>query len=282
MTATCIVITLFLQGIFPMPGPRNDVGGRFLEVPLKKNNSYNRLARGIKNFNKMNKRILTGLLSLCLMIVELSAQDVIVTRDSRKIEAIVTYVGEGVVRYKHYYNPNGPTYRIEINQIASISYENGGTQKFYPPGRPTTSTSYRSDYSRPVGRDYTQFYIGKSEGYTVDGYFISGLSGAYFFSRQIGVGLVLRTNFYLSEIDELFFGAAFFANLGPKNSIVYFPLRFGLGTYDGENGWYASAGIAFRPVKVFSIGVKFDYAYDDFKEIDMDYLGINLTVAFHF
>ena len=230
----------------------------------------------------MNKRILTGLLSLCLMIVELSAQDIIVTRDSRKIEAIVMNVDEGVVRYKNYYNPNGPTYRIEVSQIASIIYENGGTHKFYPPRRPTTSTSYNSTYAEPVGRDYTRFYIGKSEGYTVDATFISGLSGAYFFSRQIGAGLVLRASFDQSEIDELFVGAALFANLGPKNSIVYFPLRLGFGAYDSENGWYASAGIAFRPVKVFSIGVKLDYAYDDFKEIDMDYLGINLTVAFHF
>jgi len=167
----------------------------------------------------MKRRILTGLLSLCLMILELSAQDAIVTRDSR----------------------------------------------------------------RQVEKDYTRFYIGKTEGVTVDGSFLSGLNGAYFFSRQIGAGLVFRTGFTKSEFDEPFFGAAFFANLGPKNPIVYFPLRLGFGAYDGENGWYAAAGIAFRPARVFSIGLNFDYASDDFKKIDMEYyLGINLTFGFHF
>ena len=58
------------------------------------------------------------------------AQDVIVTRDSRRINALVTQVNVDDVRYKHFDNPNGPTYMLRKSDIVVILYQNGRVETF--------------------------------------------------------------------------------------------------------------------------------------------------------
>ena len=48
------------------------------------------------------------------------AQDVIVTRDSRKIEAVVLEISDSEVKYKKQSNPDGPTYVEKTSNIATI------------------------------------------------------------------------------------------------------------------------------------------------------------------
>lgn len=65
----------------------------------------------------------------CLM-----AQDHIITRDSKRIEATVMEVSDTEVRYKRYDNPNGPVYVIKTTQISSIMFANGAVQSFLESG----------------------------------------------------------------------------------------------------------------------------------------------------
>ena len=58
------------------------------------------------------------------------AQDVIVTRDSRKINAIVTEVNVDDVRYKHFDSPNGTTYMLQKSDVVAILYQNGKVETF--------------------------------------------------------------------------------------------------------------------------------------------------------
>lgn len=59
-----------------------------------------------------------------------AAQDVIITSDSRKIDAQIIEVSQTEVRYKEKSNPNGPTFVLNTKDINSIIYANGSVSTF--------------------------------------------------------------------------------------------------------------------------------------------------------
>lgn len=59
------------------------------------------------------------------------ANDIIVTRDAKKIEASILLVSSSEVKYKEIDNPNGPTFILKTNEISSIIYQNGKVQLFH-------------------------------------------------------------------------------------------------------------------------------------------------------
>jgi len=58
------------------------------------------------------------------------AQDVIVTKEGKKINSKVTEINENDIRYKVYENIDGPTYTMKKSEIATIMYENGHVEVF--------------------------------------------------------------------------------------------------------------------------------------------------------
>ena len=58
------------------------------------------------------------------------AADIIITRESGKIDAIIEEVSSTDIRYKKASNPKGPTFVISVNDVASIVYANGEVQAF--------------------------------------------------------------------------------------------------------------------------------------------------------
>lgn len=68
------------------------------------------------------QRIVLILLFICLCVAA-QAQDVIVTKDSRHIQAEIIEVSPSVVRYKVYGKPNAPVTTISIKEVESITYE---------------------------------------------------------------------------------------------------------------------------------------------------------------
>ncbi len=78
------------------------------------------------------KLLLTGLLmALC---AESFAQDVIQTLDSRRIEAKVLEITDDYIRYKTFDNLEGPDYRMSVDRVVRIVFENG-TEKAFAPAR---------------------------------------------------------------------------------------------------------------------------------------------------
>ena len=57
--------------------------------------------------------------------LSLCAADMIVTKDSKKIDAKVLEVSSSEIKYKKKSNLNGPTYVISTSEIQTIIYENG-------------------------------------------------------------------------------------------------------------------------------------------------------------
>lgn len=76
------------------------------------------------------KRIISLLVLAICAIQALMAQDIIVTRQSERIDAKVTEVTENEVRYKKTSNPDGPVFVLSKSNIVSIIYANGEVQLF--------------------------------------------------------------------------------------------------------------------------------------------------------
>jgi len=58
------------------------------------------------------------------------AQDIIVTKDAKRINAKVTEVNEDNIRYKNFDNPDGPVYTLSKSNIVTILYQNGHVETF--------------------------------------------------------------------------------------------------------------------------------------------------------
>lgn len=73
---------------------------------------------------------------VCLLVMAMAwfagvyGQDVIVTRDSKKIEAVITEVSSDEVKYKKFNYQDGPTFVLKTTEIVTIIYGNGDVQTF--------------------------------------------------------------------------------------------------------------------------------------------------------
>lgn len=71
------------------------------------------------------------LLLLTLLIgLTTSAQDLIITKDAKRIEAKIQEVSNKEIKYKKFAYQEGPTFIIETNEINSVLFENGDIQVF--------------------------------------------------------------------------------------------------------------------------------------------------------
>lgn len=70
------------------------------------------------------KKLIFLFTTLAITITAL-AQDIIVTKDSKKIEAKITEVSKSEIKYKEFDYQDGPTFILGIDEIATIAYGNG-------------------------------------------------------------------------------------------------------------------------------------------------------------
>lgn len=72
------------------------------------------------------------LLFACMIFAAISAfaQDIIVTRDARRIEARIHEVSDTEIKYKEFNNLNGPLYIIRTTDINTIIYQNGAVKVY--------------------------------------------------------------------------------------------------------------------------------------------------------
>ncbi len=73
---------------------------------------------------------LMALAAVCCGFASAAAQDVIVKKDGTTILAKVIAVGDDVVEYKKHSNLNGPTYKVNVDKLLSVNYENGEKDTF--------------------------------------------------------------------------------------------------------------------------------------------------------
>ncbi len=77
------------------------------------------------------KRI-SFLFCFALITMVAAAQDIIITAQAERIEALITEISSTEIRYKKWNYQNGPTFVLSVNELNSIIYGNGDVQLFKP------------------------------------------------------------------------------------------------------------------------------------------------------
>lgn len=100
------------------------------------------------------KKAFLLLLAVLFGVTTAAAQDLIVKRDSTKVEANVLEVSTEVVRYKKYSYPEGPTYIVPVRDIAYIRYANGDTERYAVPAAAGAEVAAPRAEAAPAARTY--------------------------------------------------------------------------------------------------------------------------------
>lgn len=86
----------------------------------------------------MKKLLLLSIAAL--MAINMFSQDVIVTLDSKRIDAKVEEVSAEYIKYRKTSNPTGPLFVMNTDDIRLIAYENGEVQTFEQRATPSSVT----------------------------------------------------------------------------------------------------------------------------------------------
>lgn len=70
------------------------------------------------------------LAAVAFLTIAAMAQDVIVTRDGKRVDAKITEVSSTEIRYKEWSNQDGPTFVLRNDEINTIIYQNGTVKTF--------------------------------------------------------------------------------------------------------------------------------------------------------
>ncbi|MDR2039375.1 MAG: PorT family protein [Bacteroidales bacterium] len=100
------------------------------------------------------KRSLLSALCVIAFSCACFAQDVIVTKDSKKIEAKVTEISVEHVKYRLFNHQDGPVYTLPKSDIVTIVYQNGTVETFVSETTPT-KTSQASPKTVPTSTQPT-------------------------------------------------------------------------------------------------------------------------------
>lgn len=119
------------------------------------------------------------------------AQDVIVTKDGKKITSKVVEVNENDIRYKLFENQSGPTYFLKKSEIASILYESGHVDVF---NLSITTTPSQSDWST---QKYTQYDLRNAK--------VLRNTGVSFFTIGMAFTFAIGLPLYLTSYDYYYY-----------------------------------------------------------------------------
>lgn len=116
------------------------------------------------------------ILALSFMMFSASAQDIIITKQSERIDCKVIEISETQVSYKQKSNPNGPLFTMSATRVASIIFENGEVYTFkdIPVQEQPTTESGNESHETPSWQEEPEVEIPITlpSGKTV--YFFSG------------------------------------------------------------------------------------------------------------
>lgn len=165
----------------------------------------------------MKRIIIFSLFWLCGMQA-LLAQDVIITRQSERIDAKILEVSETEIRYKKQNNPDGPTFVISTDKVSSILFSNGEVQSY-------TQTKQTSPKSSPQNAA-TAFTHNKGWEFSVNPLLSVNLGsgGGANFQATLGTGRHVADNFFLGFNAGGIFGTVSSFTFG-TTARAYFPLN---------------------------------------------------------
>ena len=112
------------------------------------------------------KKIITLCVCTLMAITSIYAQDIIVTKDAKKLEVKITEVSKSEIRYKELDNLDGPTFVLEMSDISSIIYSNG--KVFIPESSQTSEdpSSLSESNQESNNKEISSFEIDEINGHT--------------------------------------------------------------------------------------------------------------------
>ena len=204
-------------------------------------------------------------------MVKLSAQDVIITQQSERIDAKVIRVTETEIEYKRNSNPDGPTFVMPLKKVSAILYANGEVQSFQI--QKQEKQLYEQEQTKQTFNGGYSFMIGYAMAMIKDEIGSSSLTtdmhGMYF-----GVGLSHPANEYFVFRPSIILSAVFKESSNMFDIKV--PVLVSIGTNMNENyGIHVLVGPQF--CLGLSAGSEFDLA--EYPDI-MKRFDIGVTVGF--
>ena len=216
----------------------------------------------------MNKRNFVSLGILSFMFFGLSAQDIIVTKDSRKIEAKVTEVRLDDVRYKAFSHQDGPTYSLLKSNIASIVYQNGQVETFETSASsPSTPAPTAAAATRSAGVAPTPEIRGPHRKNYYTGFYFNPLSIAVMNGASFGAELTFARKFIVEPYLRFPATSLYFVLEEVAESGLGFGLSAKYFTGGRKGGFYVGPNVECNLVE-----------YDDVYL----FLGVNLGHKFQF
>ena len=88
-----------------------------------------------------------------------AVNDVIITHDAQRIDAVITEVSAVEVKYKQANFPTGPTFVVAIDDIATIIYSNGKVQAFQKKATQPVQQSEYSPYGNQTAQNYNDIFL---------------------------------------------------------------------------------------------------------------------------
>ncbi|WP_346237293.1 hypothetical protein ABDK00_011315 [Niabella insulamsoli] len=195
------------------------------------------------------RRLLT--LITVLLINSLAAQDTIYLRDNSVLAAKVIEIGDAHILYKKADNIAGPDYKLAVQKVVRIVFENGTVEKFHKRYPPRPPQPFRNDASEPSKRVLTILKNKKlyphslpdnllTAGYFVNTHHFNGYYGYGHVRNQIAHGLFVKYERLLAN-ELVGLGVAPFAALNRQHigakfdakiySKFFGKLRMGVGAY---------------------------------------------------
>ena len=96
----------------------------------------------------MKRFVLFGLLLFVSMVS--FCQDIIITKDAKRIECVISEVSSTEIRYKVWDNQQGPVFVLQTTEINSIIFQNGSVQVFNTqPAQTATAPAYPFNSPNP-------------------------------------------------------------------------------------------------------------------------------------
>jgi len=108
------------------------------------------------------KKLLITFLLLSGLFLSLKAQDIIITHDAQRIDAVIEEISDTEIRYKRTDNLNGPTFVLSTSKIASIIFKNGDVQTFAAPAPQPTNTNTNTN-TQPMQNSKAVYSVREAE-----------------------------------------------------------------------------------------------------------------------
>lgn len=213
------------------------------------------------------KRLLLSLALVLAASLGALAQDIIILRNSEKIEAKIVEISSTEIAYKKADYTDGPTFRLDISEVSSIIYANGDVQAFNEEPRKEQGNVSSDSGSRNGKLKFNPTPQGRKRPF--------GISIGYT-SKQMALG-PLKVSMLSEEIGKtspalmvgFYWAPEFKYGIGIQTGL-YYELAAYNGTYTDYEDYYNEVEKSYSNTEhTLSIPLRVQYRYEIIRDLSV-------------